>query len=250
MFSKKVWTILAVCLLSAGSVMAQKDTRYYEMRIYYCHPGKLDALIERFTNHTTALFEKHGMENIGYWLPVDNKENALYYVLAFPDKAAREAAWKDFGADEEWKQVRAASEKNGPIITKITSIFMDAPTISPVIQPSQTGADRAFDLRIYHCKPGQLGKLIHRFQHHTLAFFSKHGMTNIAYWTTIEPDNAQSKLVYLVAHASAESGVASWEAFRNDPGWLKVKEATEKDAPIVEKVETIPLKPLAFSKIK
>lgn len=249
MFYKKLLTVLII-ILSANFVMAQKDTRYFEMRIYYCHPGKLDALIERFTNHTTRIFEKHGMENIGYWLPVDNKENALYYVLAYPDKASRDASWKAFTNDKEWQKVKKASEKKGNIVAKVTSVFMDAPTISPIIQPSQTKADRSFDLRIYHCYPGQLNKLINRFQNHTLAFFSKYGMTNIGYWTTIEPDNAQPKLVYLVAHETPEKGIASWDNFRKDPDWIKVKELSEKETPIVEKVETIPLKPLPFSKIK
>ncbi len=247
---KKIAAVMAVWILSAGMTMAQTDTRYYEMRIYYCHPGKLDALIERFERHTTRLFEKHGMENIGYWVPADNQENALYYVLAYPDQAARDAAWQSFQADKEWQKVKADSEKGGAIISKITSVFMQPATVSPVIQASKTDQNRIFDLRIYHCHPGQLNKLIHRFQHHTLAFFSKHGMTNIAYWTTLEPAQTQPKLVYLVAHGSAESGAASWQAFRNDPEWIKVKNETEAAEPIVEKVETIPLKPLAFSKIK
>ena len=54
----------------------------YELRVYYCHPGKLDDLVKRFTDHTAALFEKHGMTNVGYWLPVENTENALYYALS------------------------------------------------------------------------------------------------------------------------------------------------------------------------
>lgn len=249
MFIKKLLTLSAI-ILSANFVMAQKDTRYYEMRIYYCHPGKLDALVERFTNHTTTLFEKHGMENVGYWLPIDNKENALYYVLSYPDKAARDASWKAFSADKGWQKVKKDSEKKGAIVQKVTSIFMDAPTISPVIQASRTKTDRVFDLRTYYCHPEQLGKLISRFQNHTLALFSKHGMTNIAYWTTIEPDNSQSKLVYLVAHESPEKGAASWDNFRKDPEWIKVKEASEKETPIVEKVENIQMKPLSFSKIK
>ncbi|HTF27751.1 MAG TPA: NIPSNAP family protein, partial [Flavitalea sp.] len=75
--------LLMIAIALPSILSAQKtDSRYYELRIYYCHPDRLPALIERFTNHTTKLFEKHGMENIGYWVPVNNTENALYYVLA------------------------------------------------------------------------------------------------------------------------------------------------------------------------
>ena len=74
---------LSTLLLAASfGLSAQKvDSRYFELRIYYCYPGRLDALIERFQNHTTKIFEKHGMENIGYWVPVqERKERALLYT--------------------------------------------------------------------------------------------------------------------------------------------------------------------------
>src|SRR5687767_15861904 len=77
---------LTLFLLAAGfTLSAQKvDNRYFELRTYYTYPGRLDALLERFQNHTLKIFEKHGMENIGYWVPVTNDQNTLYYILAYP----------------------------------------------------------------------------------------------------------------------------------------------------------------------
>src|SRR5260370_37740825 len=83
---------LGVALLFVCSVSAA-DSRLYEMRVYFAAPGKLDDLNARFRNHTVALFEKHGMENLGYWVPVDNKENKLVYILAYPSREARQASW-------------------------------------------------------------------------------------------------------------------------------------------------------------
>src|SRR5215475_2477882 len=74
------------------------DTRVFELRTYYAAPGKMKALHERFRNHTVKLFEKHGMKNIGYWVPTDNPENKLVYILSFADRAARDKAFKEFGA--------------------------------------------------------------------------------------------------------------------------------------------------------
>ncbi|MFM2442695.1 MAG: hypothetical protein RL449_1337, partial [Bacteroidota bacterium] len=83
---KKLFFLTLLCAgLFNFAVEAKKaDNRYFEMRIYYCHPGRLDALLERFTNHTTKIFEKHGMTNVGYWVPTNNTENTLYYILAYP----------------------------------------------------------------------------------------------------------------------------------------------------------------------
>ena len=94
---KTFLALFAFGLLSATAVAADKpDTRVFEMRVYFAPEGKLDALNARFRDHTLKLFTKHGMTNLGYFVPVgENPERKLVYFLAYPDKAARDAAWKD-----------------------------------------------------------------------------------------------------------------------------------------------------------
>ncbi len=242
----------SILIFACCSSFAQtNDSRYFEMRIYYCFPGRLDALVERFQNHTTRIFEKHGMENIGYWLPVTNDKNALYYILAFPSKEAREKSWKDFIADPEWKEVSSKSEVNGKIIESITSVFMTAADILPKINAvNSNGKDRLFELRTYTCLPGRFPNIVTRFKDHTVKLFEQHQMENIAYFTSEEKDGAQSKLVYLVAHQNQEAAAKSWAEFRADPIWIAARDASEKDGKIVEKVESVFMKPTNFSKIK
>ncbi len=242
--------ILSLLFIQQLATAQVKDTRLFELRIYYCNPGKLNDLKARFANHTTRIFEKHGMTNIAYWLPVNNTDSALYYVLAFPGKEARDASWKSFVADPEWKQVSSKSEENGKIIARITSILMDADAISPIIKPSQQNPERVFELRTYTCLPGKLPNLLARFRDHTQKIFESHGMTNIAYWTTIEKDSTQPKLIYILAHKSEEEGKKSFDAMRADPVWIAVRDASEKDGKIVEKIESVIMKPLPFSTIR
>ena len=97
----KILATLLLVFLGATVIAQPKDTRFFELRIYYAASGKLDALISRFADNTTRIFEKHGMQNIGYWVPIDNKSNTLYYILAFPSKQARDELWKNFGNDPE-----------------------------------------------------------------------------------------------------------------------------------------------------
>ena len=125
-----VFTFVAVFAFGVFTARAVQDSskkgRLYEMRIYHTLPGKLDALNARFRDHTVKLFEKHGMENVGYWVPQDEaKKNQLIYILAFPDRAARDKSFKDFGADPEWKTAREASEKGGKIVEKVESILLN-----------------------------------------------------------------------------------------------------------------------------
>ena len=134
---------IAACALAfvgvgMASVMAQtvpnsvaKDSRVFEMRTYYAAPGKLEDLQARFRDHTVKLFEKHGMTNVGYWVPVDEKTgqpsgNTLVYILAYPSLEARTKSWDGFRADPAWNAARNESEKNGKLLEKIESVFLKA----------------------------------------------------------------------------------------------------------------------------
>ena len=113
-----------------------KDSRFFEMRTYHAAPGKLEALHARFRDFTNKLFAKHGMEIVGYWVPMNKEgqyENTLVYILAFPSREARDKAWKDFTDDLEWHAVKLETEKNGPLLAgKAESIFMTATDYSPI----------------------------------------------------------------------------------------------------------------------
>lgn len=106
-----------------------KDSRCFEMRTYYAAPGKLEELNKRFRDHTCALFKKHGMENIGYWIPTDKdkgSENTLVYIIAHKSREDAKKSWAAFISDPEWKKVAQESEANGKLVTKVESVFLGA----------------------------------------------------------------------------------------------------------------------------
>ncbi|MHB1037426.1 MAG: NIPSNAP family protein [Pirellulales bacterium] len=109
-------------------------SRLFEMRIYTTAEGKLGDLHKRFRDHTNKLFVKHGMTLVGYWTPAEGPEakNTLVYILAYPNREAREKSWKAFQADPDWTAAREASEKNGRIVTKVVSQFMNPTDYSPI----------------------------------------------------------------------------------------------------------------------
>ena len=105
----------------------------YELRIYTAHPGKMGALQARFREHTTALFEKHGHKNIGYWTnAIGGRSDQLWYILAYEDAGQRDEAWRNFTADEEWNRVRAESELGGPLVHHIENRMLRPTDFSPL----------------------------------------------------------------------------------------------------------------------
>jgi hypothetical protein len=105
----------------------------YELRIYHVVPGKLDALLARFRDHTMKIFERHGMKSVAYWTPVDEPQKGvtLIYILQHPSRAAAVENWKAFQDDPEWKSVKTKSEENGKLVEKVDSTYMSLTDFSP-----------------------------------------------------------------------------------------------------------------------
>ena len=253
-------TALLLSVLTTFSALAAApvravDTKCYELRTYTAAAGKLDALLQRFRNHTVSLFAKHGMTNVGYWVPADNAGRKLIYLLSFPDRSARDASFKAFGADPEWKEAQKASEADGKLVDKVESQFLTATDFSKTDSVEGNSASRIYELRTYTCGPNNLPHLLSRFRDHTVGLFSKHGMKHFGYWTpSAGSPGADDTLVYILVHDSKDSMNASFDAFRKDPTWIAAKEASEKAAggslTVENGVKSVPLIPTDFFQIK
>jgi hypothetical protein len=220
----------ALSLLSVHGAEQNSKNEVYEMRVYYAAEGKLDDLHARFRDHTMKLFEKHGIKNVAYFVPEgENPERKLIYFLSYPNRDARNGSWKDFMSDADWQKASKESEKNGRLVTKVESAFLQPTDYSPTLKIENKGG-RVFELRTYTTPEGKLENLNARFRDHTLKLFEKHGMQNVAYWVkTPDQKGANTTLIYLLAHKDREAAKKSFDAFRQDPDWVKAKAESEKD---------------------
>lgn len=239
---------------ASGFSAALPPPPVYELRVYTAHEGKLPELLKRFREHTCALFERHGMRNIGYWVPLDAAKdgNKLYYVLQHRNREAAQNSWKEFGSDPEWKAVQKASEADGPLVAGVESTFLAMTDYSPTTW-SLTPHAHVFELRTYTTNEGKLENLDARFRDHTIALFVRHGMTNLPYWHPIDAEKgAGHTLVYLLAHDTREAATKSWADFQADPEWVKVRTESEQAGKILVKdgVKSVFLAPTDFSALK
>lgn len=251
---KKLLPIALIVLLSSlGLTGARAELApVYELRIYTTHPGKMPDLLARFRDHTCALFARHGMENVGYWLPLEQKDgDKLYYFLKHQSREAAKASWQAFGADPEWQSVRKTSEANGAIVVGVESLFLTLTDYSPA--PPALSGSHVFELRTYTTNDGKLETLDARFREHTMALFAKHGIINLTYWHATDADKGAGKtLVYLLAYPSREAATKSWADFQADPDWVKVRTESEKAGRILIKdgIKSVYLTPTDFSPLK
>ena len=144
MIVTKTSLVLAVCAVFAMGIAANRlfpptpvqaaANRVFEIRTYTTPPGKLEALKSRFRDHTISIFDKHNMKSIGYWVPQDAplKDNTLIYVLAHESRESAAKNWAAFRADPVWVKAKAESEKDGPLTTKVESVFADPTDFSAI----------------------------------------------------------------------------------------------------------------------
>lgn len=117
--------------LTPYSPSPQLSSKVQELRVYDTLPGRLPALHDRFANHTMALFERHGIQNVAYWTEDVGTNNRLVYMLGYESLSDREKSWASFGADPDWKKAREASETNGSIVRKSRHRIMRLTDYSP-----------------------------------------------------------------------------------------------------------------------
>ncbi len=134
---RRVSTLCGLCVavsLFWGVPSACGAERLFELRTYVTNEGKLDELHQRFREHTNRLFKKHGMELVGFWTPTEGEEaeNTLVYILAYPNREAREKSWKAFLADPEWQAAYKASHVNGPLVKQVKWQFLAPTDYSPI----------------------------------------------------------------------------------------------------------------------
>jgi hypothetical protein len=145
MHSNDFQLVVSLLILLAVTFVAGRDaqsvpttdeskTRVFEIRTYTTEPGKLPDLLKRFRDHTTKLFEKHGMTNIGYWVPTDEprSKNTLIYILAHESRDAAKKSWDGFKSDPVWQKIQKASEANGKIVAKVESIYAEPTDFSAI----------------------------------------------------------------------------------------------------------------------
>ena len=120
------WKILAVLGLAFGVAgigwgygQEKKAVGFFELRVYTAQPGKRDALDARFANRTAAIYARHGITNVGYWIPEQSDpelgisaENTFIYVRGYPSKEERDKRLKSAHDDPEFGEVVTKQEQN------------------------------------------------------------------------------------------------------------------------------------------
>ena len=130
-----------------------------------------------------------------------------------------------------------------PAVTLLANV-VSAESMEKAKEPGSSGV---YEFRVYHTFEGKLPDLLTRFREHTMKLFEKHGIRNIAYWTPTDDPLKGKTLFYVIAHPSREAATKNWQAFRDDPEWISVRDKSEANGKIVESIDSTYLTLTDFS---
>jgi hypothetical protein len=114
-------------------------------------------------------------------------------------------------------------------------------------RPNPNSSTAVFELRVYHAAAGKLSELEARFRDHTITIFNRHGLKSVAYWTPLDEPDKSNTLIYILQHPSREAAAANWKSFQDDPEWKSVKEKSEANGKLVDKVDSTYMSMTDFS---
>ncbi len=118
------WLALAGVLFGIGGVawgraQQQSFPGFYELRVYKAQPGKRDALAARFATRTANTYARHGITNVGYFIPVQSDPelgidaaDTFIYIRGYPSREERDRRLKAAHDDPEFAEVVIKQERD------------------------------------------------------------------------------------------------------------------------------------------
>ena len=124
--------VFGIAGLGWGYAQQRNAIGFYELRVYTAQPGKRDALAKRFADRTAAIYARHGITNVGYWIPQQTDaelgitaENTFIYIRGYPSKEERDKRLKAAHDDPEFAEVVTKQERSpDKLIVKAHNIDM------------------------------------------------------------------------------------------------------------------------------
>lgn len=135
---------IALASFAAGALLTARfmhmnqvradNNRVFELRVYHTVPGKAAALQTEFREKVSKWFEKHDLQAIGYWAPLDApaSDNTFIYILAHPSREEAKKHWAAFQADPAFQEMIKSQQGDAKIVEKVDSTYMAPTDFSPM----------------------------------------------------------------------------------------------------------------------
>lgn len=104
----------------------------HQLRIYEIFEHNKVAFHDRFRDHAWRIMGGYGFRVLGFWESAGPDRTEFVYVLEWDDEDTMRAAWREFLADAEWKEIkRVTTARHGDLVGAITERALVPTPYSP-----------------------------------------------------------------------------------------------------------------------
>ena len=105
----------------------------HQLRVYEIFERNKAAFHARFRDHAMRIMRTYGFDFVAMWESKNDRRTEFIYLPAWPDEAAKEAAWSKFRADEESKEIkRVTYAEHGDLVGEIEDRVLTPTAYSPL----------------------------------------------------------------------------------------------------------------------
>jgi hypothetical protein len=134
-FTSRIETVRLVAPADAWSLAGnpRRPFRVFDLRLYTGSPGKEDAFRQRWHKHAARIYERHGMDNLGWWEATDAEHPRIFMtLLAHESLDAVNTTIEKYHQDSEWIAIEKESESDGPLRSGVLSYKLVPASFSPL----------------------------------------------------------------------------------------------------------------------
>ena len=226
----------------------QKGEMNYELRIYLCEEGQVNAIQNKINKQSKDIYSKHGFKFVTSWKAKAESQNLLYILFEFKKTTERDLSMTNLLSDSAAENLLIEKDKRVKNVESILLKINKDLSKTSATKSKNFKPEGIYEMRTYYMLPGRYPNIVTRFKDHTRKLFEKQGMVNVVYFDTVERDGSQPKLLYFLRHKDEEAAKKAWDGFRVDPDWIKVRDASEESGRIVQKVEAVYMQSLGMKK--
>ncbi len=104
----------------------------HQLRIYEIFEHNKSAFHARFRDHAARVMRKYNFKIVAMWEAKTERRTEFVYLLAWPNEAAKDAAWSRFMADDEWKKIKQLTRAaHGDLVGAIEDRLLVRTSYSP-----------------------------------------------------------------------------------------------------------------------
>lgn len=107
-----------------------------QLRIYSIPRKNREPFLDRFRDHAARIMAKYGFRIQAMWTCDTDDDLQFVYLLAWADEAEMTAAWGQFMADQEWKDIKVeTAAQHGDFVLGIDEMILNPTDFSVAIGP-------------------------------------------------------------------------------------------------------------------